>query len=54
MRALRAIVLLALALVLASLAGWAMRGSELSAPAAVAAAACLLLATTPPSQRAKP
>ena len=44
MRALRAIVLFAVALVLAYVAGWAMSGSELSAPAAVASFASLGMA----------
>jgi hypothetical protein len=51
-RALRALLLFAVALVLAYVAGWAMAGSELSAPAGVAAAACMLLAVAPPPKRA--
>jgi hypothetical protein len=44
MRALRALALCALALGLAYVAGWAMPGSELSAPAAVASFASLGMA----------
>jgi hypothetical protein len=53
MRALRAIVLFGVAMVLAYVAGWAMPGSELSAPAGVSAAACMLLAVTPPPRQAR-
>jgi hypothetical protein len=48
MRALRALVLFGVAMVLAYVAGWAMPGTELSAPAAVASMACMLLAVAPP------
>ena len=51
MRALRALLLFAVALVLAYVAGWAMRGTEVAAPAAVAAGVCALMAVTP--RRAK-
>jgi hypothetical protein len=44
MRALRALVLFGIALVLAYVAGWAMPGTELSAPAAVASFASLGMA----------
>jgi hypothetical protein len=44
MRALRAIVLFGIALSLAYVAGWAMPGSELAAPAGVASFASLGLA----------
>ena len=44
MRALRAMVLFAIALALAYVAGWAMPGSELSLPAGVASFASLGLA----------
>jgi hypothetical protein len=44
MRALRALLLFGIALVLAYVAGWAMPGSELSAPAAVASFASLGMA----------
>jgi hypothetical protein len=44
MRALRAVVLFAVALVLAYVAGWAMPGSELAAPAGVASFASLGMA----------
>jgi hypothetical protein len=53
MRALRALLLFAVALVLIYVAGWAMRGSELSGPAGVAAAACTLLAVAPPPRQAR-
>jgi hypothetical protein len=44
MRALRAMLLFGVAMALAYVAGWGMAGSELSAPAAVAAFASLGLA----------
>jgi len=44
MRAIRALILLALALALAYVAGWGMPGSELAAPAAVASFTSLGLA----------
>lgn len=44
MRALRALVLFGLAMVLAYVAGWAMPGSELSVPAGVASFASLGMA----------
>ena len=53
MRAVRALLLFAVALALAYVAGWAMRGTELSAPAGVAAAACMLLAVTSPPRQAR-
>jgi hypothetical protein len=43
-RTLRAVVLFGIALVLAYVAGWAMPGSELSAPAGVASFASLGMA----------
>jgi hypothetical protein len=51
-RALRAIVLFGVALALAYVAGWAMRGTEVAGPAAVAAGVCALMAVTP--RRATP
>jgi hypothetical protein len=47
MKAIRAIFLFGIALTLAYVAGWAMPGSELSLPAAVASFSCLGLAVTP-------
>jgi hypothetical protein len=47
MRALRALVLFGIAMVLAYVAGWAMPGTELSAPAAVASFSCLAMAALP-------
>jgi hypothetical protein len=44
MRALRALLLFGIALVLAYVAGWAMPGSELSVPAGVASFASLGMA----------
>jgi hypothetical protein len=44
MRALRAIVLFGIALVLAYVAGWAMPGSDLSVPAGVASFASIGMA----------
>jgi hypothetical protein len=46
-RGIRALVLLCLALALAYVAGWAMPGTELSAPAAVASFSCLAMAVLP-------
>jgi hypothetical protein len=51
MRAIRAIFLFGIALALAWLAGWGMPGSELSAPAAMAAFASLALAIAPSASR---
>jgi hypothetical protein len=53
MRALRALLLFAVALALAYVAGWGMPGTELSAPAGVAAGACMLLAVTPAQRQAR-
>ncbi|MEA2438894.1 MAG: hypothetical protein QOH76_318 [Thermoleophilaceae bacterium] len=47
MRALRALLLFAIALALAYVAGWGMPGSEIAAPAAVASFASLGLAVSP-------
>ena len=44
MRAIRALLLFGVAMALAYVAGWAMAGTELSAPAAVASFASLALA----------
>lgn len=51
MRALRALLLLGVALALAYVAGWALRGTEISGPAAVAAFAALGMAVAPPARR---
>ena len=54
MRAVRAVFLFGVALVLAYVAGWAMPGTELSAPAAVASFSCLAMAALPaPAKAAK-
>ena len=53
MRALRALVLFAVAIALAYVAGWGMPGTELTTPAAIAAGACMLLALTPPPRHAR-
>jgi hypothetical protein len=50
-RALRAIVLFGVALALAWVAGWALRGTEISGPAGVAAFAALAMAITPAPMR---
>jgi hypothetical protein len=47
MRVLRALVLFGVAMVLAYVAGWAMPGTELSAPAAAASFSCLAMAALP-------
>ncbi len=52
MRAVRALLLFAVALLLAYVAGWAMRGTDLAAPAGVAAAVCALLAVAAPPPKA--
>ena len=44
MRAIKTVLLFGIAMVLAYVAGWAMAGTELSAPAAVASFASLALA----------
>ena len=51
MRALRALLLFGIALVLAYVGGWAMPGSELAAPAAVASFGSLGLAIAPSAGR---
>jgi hypothetical protein len=51
-RAIRALFLFGIAMTLAWVAGWAMPGSELSAPAGVASFACLAMAVLPPGRRA--
>jgi hypothetical protein len=48
----RAIVLLGVALALAWVSGWALAGTELSGPAAVAAFASLGLAVVPSPRKA--
>ena len=53
MRAIRAIVLFAIALALAYVAGWAMPGSELAGPAAVASFASLGMAVAPSARAGK-
>jgi hypothetical protein len=50
-RAVRALFLFGIAMTLAWVAGWALRGSELSAPAAVASFACIAMAVLPPGRR---
>jgi hypothetical protein len=50
-RAMRAFVLFGIAMLLAYVAGWAMPGTELSAPAAVASFASLGMAVLPPPRR---
>ena len=47
LRGIRALVLFCLALLLAYVAGWAMPGTELSAPAAAASFTCLAMAVLP-------
>ena len=51
MRAIRALFLFGIAMTLAWVAGWALRGTELSAPAAVACFSCLAMAVLPPRRR---
>jgi hypothetical protein len=50
-RAVRALFLFGIAMTLAWVAGWAMPGTELSAPAAAASFACLAMAVLPPVRR---
>jgi hypothetical protein len=47
-RAIRAFVLIGVALALAYVAGWGLAGTEISGPAAVAAFAALGMAVAPP------